>query len=378
MTHVIAQSCCNDAACVPVCPVNCIHPTPDEPDYATAEMLYIDPAGCIDCGACIEVCPVGAIHPDYDLPADQALFGGWNAAFYQDRPADDPKPAPKAPRTVPATAEPLGVAIVGSGPSGFYAAAELLGMRGLDVRVDMFERLPVPGGLVRYGIAPDHQQTKGVFGSFSRTMINRKFRLFANTEVGRDISHAELAERYHAVIYAVGAPDDRRLSIPGEELPGSHSAAEFVAWYNGHPDHRDHAFDLDTERAVIIGNGNVALDVARILLGDAERLRSTDIADHALDALRRSRIKEVVLIGRRGPQDAAFSSAELLGLRHLSDVDVRIATPECRPSLEYAGADLAPMTRAKLALLDELDARTGKQPKAARLAFLRSPVEVLG
>lgn len=379
MAYVIAQNCCNEASCIPVCPVNCIHPTPDEPDFATAEMLYIDPDSCIDCGACFDACPVSAIHPDYELPAEQSIFGEWNARYF-DGGALTYSPVPISPprRSADPAAGPLAVAIVGSGPAGFYAATELLGVRALDVRIDMFERLPVPGGLVRFGVAPDHQDTKGVFKLFASTLAHKNVRFFGNTEIGADITHEELAARYHAVIYAVGASSDRRLDIPGEDLPGSHSATEFVAWYNGHPEHRDAGFDLGVERAVIIGNGNVAMDVARILLSDVDRLRSTDIADHALDTLATSKVREVVLVGRRGPAEAAFSGPELFGLGQLDDTSVRIDSPEHYPSATGSGSGPGRMTEAKLRLLDDLHARPEEHDKAVRMSFLRSPLEVLG
>lgn len=379
MAYVIAQNCCNEASCIPVCPVNCIHPTPDEPDFATAEMLYIDPDSCIDCGACFDACPVSAIHPDYELPAEQSIFGEWNARYFDGGAVTYSAVSSSPPRRSADAADgPLAVAIVGSGPSGFYAATELLGVRSLDVSVDMFERLPVPGGLVRFGVAPDHQDTKGVFKSFASTLAHKNFRFFGNIEIGRDISHKELAARYHAVIYAVGASSDRRLNIPGEDLAGSHSATEFVAWYNGHPEHRDADFDLGVERAVIIGNGNVAMDVARILLSDVDRLRTTDIADHALERLTTSKVREVVLVGRRGPSEAAFSGPELFGLGRLEDASVRIASPEHYPSAIQSGAGSGRMTEAKLRLLDDLHARPEEHDKVVRMSFLRSPLEILG
>ena len=184
----------------------------------------------------------------------------------------------------------LRVAIVGAGPAGLYAAVELLG-RSATVSVEMVERMPVTGGLARYGVAPDHAERRRVIEHYGRLAIaSGRFRLHGNIEVGRHVVHAELLQHCHAVIYASGATTDRRLEIPGEDLPGSHSATEFVAWYNGHPDFTDRHFGLDAERAVVIGNGNVALDVARMLLMPAERLRKTDVADHALAALSRSRI----------------------------------------------------------------------------------------
>lgn len=377
MTHVVTRACCNDASCVPVCPVNCIHPTPDEPDYGTAEMLYIDPDACIDCGACVEVCPVGAISADYDLAADQEPYERINASWFDGDGRRDYAQAPVASRSTTwagRTGEQLRVAIVGSGPAASYAAEELLSRRGLDVAVDMYERLPIPGGLVRFGVAPDHEDTKQTSVAFARTLKRKGLRLFLNTEVGRDITVDELRARYHAVIVAVGALDDRRLGIPGEDLPGSHSATELVGWYNGHPDFAHRTFDLSSERAVVVGNGNVALDVARILASDPERLAGTDIADHALAQLRESNIREVVVIGRRGPQEAAFTTKELLGLIQTPGIDVVVRSEELTPAEAEPGSAAAEKQR----LLQELGSRPLTAPRRVVLRFLASPEAVLG
>src|SRR5881275_2873889 len=192
----------------------------------------------------------------------------------------------------------LRVAVVGSGPAGFYAAGALLDAE-LGLEVDMIERLPTPWGLVRLGVAPDHPKLKTVSRAFERMADQPGFRFLGNVELGRDLHHEDLARLYDAVIYAVGAQTDRRLGIPGEDLPGSWPATEFVAWYNGHPDYRDLEFDLSSRRAVVIGNGNVAADVTRMLTRSLAELERTDLADHALEALRKSRIEEVVVLGRR-------------------------------------------------------------------------------
>ncbi|HWU31762.1 MAG TPA: FAD-dependent oxidoreductase [Marmoricola sp.] len=384
MTHVITRACCNDAACVPVCPVNCIHPTPDEPDYLTSEMLYIDPNSCVDCAACVDVCPVGAIVADYDVPDEFARFEEINARYFAspDRTDYPPEPQERPKRSFDgAPDEILRVAIVGSGPAASYAAEELLAHRGQAVAVDMFERLPVPWGLVRFGVAPDHQDTKAASTSFARTIRRTGLRLFLNTEVGKDISLDELKLRYHAVIYAVGATGDRAMGIPGEDLPGSHSATEFVAWYNGHPDYADATFDLGHERAVIIGNGNVALDVARILVSDPDRLARTDIAEHALAALRESKVREVVVVGRRGPLEAAFTTKELLGLVGIPGVDLVAAPEEIEISDDARGRVGNPQSSISLykaALLQELSAPASTKDRRIVLRFLQSPVEVIG
>ena len=381
MTYVITQSCCNDAACVPACPVNCIHPTPDEPDYATAEMLYIDPDSCIDCAACLDACPVNAISADYDLPDELLRFTDLNAAYFRD-PAHQgysTTPAKSAPRVwEEGQAEPLRVAIVGSGPAACYAAEELLTQRGLTVEVDMFERLMTPWGLVRFGVAPDHVTTKQASDAFARTMQRKNFRLFLGVEIGTQVSHDELARRYHAVIYAVGAMADRPLGIPGEDLPGSHSATELVAWYNGHPDFRDRTFDFSGERAVVIGNGNVALDVARILLSDVEALRRTDIADHALEALAASNLREVLVVGRRGPAQAAFTTPELWGLGE-SGAGLQVSADEVEldAATRAAMPDEHAMAMVKAAEIAALPTEASTERKAV-LRFLRSPVEIVG
>src|SRR6185503_10204214 len=213
------------------------------------------------------------------------------------------------------------VAIVGAGPAGAFAAASLRRAAGA-VEIDFFERLPTPWGLLRGGVAPDHQEIKRLEDTFHRQTLARGVRFLGHVDVGVDLSHAELMRHYTAVVYATGAQTDKSLGIPGEELPGSWAATEFVAWYNGHPDYRDLEFDLSGQRAVVIGNGNVAADVTRILTLPIAELERTDVADHALETLRESKIEEVVVLGRRGPAQAAFTSAELRDLGRLDGVDV--------------------------------------------------------
>src|SRR3989440_2309932 len=219
------------------------------------------------------------------------------------------------------------VAIVGAGPAGAFAVAVLWRIHP-DAEIDLFERLPTPWGLLRGGVAPDHQEIKRLDETFDRLTLQRGCRLFGNVEVGADVSHAELMRHYSAVIYATGAQTDKSLGIPGEELPGSWAATEFVAWYNGHPDYRGLEFDLSSRRAVVIGNGNVAADVTRLLTLSPDELERTDVADHALEALRESRVEEVVVLGRRGPAQAAFTSSELRELGHLDGVDTRVRPDE--------------------------------------------------
>ncbi|GAA5044172.1 FAD-dependent oxidoreductase [Nocardia callitridis] len=381
MAYVITQRCCNDASCVPECPVDCIRPTPDQPEFATAEMLHIDPDTCIDCGACVDACPVEAIFSEDDLTASLARFQDINAEFFQRHPLEsnfDPIVTPPRP---PKDLGTLRVAIVGAGPAACYAADELL--RRADVEVEMFDRLPTPWGLVRAGVAPDHPGTKMVAGMFESAFRRETFQFYLNVEVGQHISHEELLSHHHAVIYAVGAKTDRRLGVPGEDLPGSHSATEFVAWYNGHPDYADREFDLSGERAVIVGNGNVALDVARVLTVHPDELAKTDIADHALDALRASNIREVVVLGRRGPVQAAYSSPEFLALGHLKGVDVIIDEQEL--TLDPASQallddpEVEPALRLKYDLAKEY-AGASTDPNNKRIVFryLASPTEIGG
>ncbi|SOJ57104.1 putative ferredoxin/ferredoxin--NADP reductase [Mycobacterium simulans] len=388
MPHVITQSCCNDGSCVFACPVNCIHPTPDEPGFATSEMLYIDPLACVDCGACVSACPVGAIAPDSRLDSKQLPFVEINASHYPKRPADVKLPptsklAPVIPAAeVHAHRDPLTVAIVGSGPAAMYAADELLVQHG--VRVNVFEKLPTPYGLVRAGVAPDHQNTKKVTQLFDRVAGHRRFRFYLNVEIGKHLSHAELLSHHHAVLYAVGAPDDRRLDIAGMGLPGTGTATELVAWINGHPDFTDLPVDLSHERVVIIGNGNVALDVARVLTADPDDLARTDIADHALRALRESPVREVVIAARRGPAHSAFTLPELLGLTGASDV-VLDAVDHQRVLDDLASAS-DPVTRNKLQILSGLgiscEGATAPTQKIGRprirLAYQLTPQRVLG
>ena len=274
------------------------------------------------------------------------------------------------------------VAIIGAGPAGAFAADRLLRARG-DVEIDLFERLPTPWGLLRAGVAPDHQEIKRLDETFDRQTLERGCRFFGNVEVGVDVSHQELMRHYTATIYATGAQTDKSLGIPGEELPGSWPATEFVAWYNGHPDYRGLEFDLSGRRAVVIGNGNVAADVTRLLTLSPRDLERTDVADHALEALRKSRIEEVVVLGRRGPAQAAFTSSELRELGHLPGVALRVDPEEVELdplSRRWLGEQGTFTARKNVALLREFAAL--RQPPDSRraivLRFLRSPVEIRG
>ncbi len=291
---------------------------------------------------------------------------------------------------------PLRVAIVGSGPAGFYAAEHLL-KRNPDgngreaeqpagsvcVEVDMFDRLPTPFGLVRAGVAPDHPKIKSVIRVYEKTAAREGFQFFGNVHIGADVTVAELEERYHAIISAYGTATDRRLGIPGEDLPGSHAATEFVAWYNAHPDFADHEFDLTAKRVVVIGNGNVAADVARMLALPHGELHATDTANHAIEQLADSGVEEIVVLGRRGPAQAAFTNPEVRELGELTDADIVIDPAEVdldeasRAYLESAACE--PTHRRNVEIFTDFSTRDPEgKPKRVVMRFCCSPVEIKG
>ena len=276
---------------------------------------------------------------------------------------------------------PIRIAVIGSGPAGFYAAGHLLKDPAERIEVDMIERLPTPWGLVRSGVAPDHPKIKSVTRVYEKTAAHPRFRYFGNVTFGVDVSREDLLEHYHAIVYATGSPSDRPLGIPGEELPGSHAATEFVGWYNGHPDHTDLEVDLESsERALVIGNGNVAIDVARMLVLTPDELAPTDTADHALEVLARSAVSEVVLVGRRGPAQAAFTNPELLELGELADADVIVDADELERGLAVAdpAAQEDATARRNVEILRDYAAREpAGHPKRIVLRFLLSPVALL-
>jgi ferredoxin/flavodoxin---NADP+ reductase len=275
---------------------------------------------------------------------------------------------------------PLRVAVIGSGPAGFYTVSQLQ-KASLRVAVDMFERLPTPFGLVRAGVAPDHQKDKSVTRAYEKSAASAEFRFFGNVEFGRDLTLADIRRHYHQVVFATGAQSDRPLGIPGEGAINSHPATDFVAWYNGHPDFASHRFDLGVESAAIIGLGNVAIDVARILCKNPSELATTDIADHALAALRASRVKTVYLLGRRGPAQAAFTPAEISEIGTLGDTDVNVRQDEAaldpvsRSALEASGDRNAAKNVAIVLDLAQWQA-TGRD-KQLIIRFLVSPTEIL-
>ncbi len=275
----------------------------------------------------------------------------------------------------------LRVAIIGSGPSAFYAADELLKHK-LNVKVDMFEKLPVPYGLVRYGVAPDHPKIKNVVKVFEKTAENPKFTFLGNVTVGKNITVFELQKFYDAIIFAIGAEADRKLGIDGEELVGSYTATEFVAWYNGHPDFQDHHFDFSHERAVIVGQGNVAMDVARILCKTADELKKTDISQHALEILAESKIKEVHVFGRRGPMQASFTPPEIKEMGELADC-YPVLQPDDLNLNEASQKEIEdPANAVRKKNFEILQHFTTLQPAGRNrkffLHFRRSPVEIIG
>lgn len=277
---------------------------------------------------------------------------------------------------------PLRIAIIGSGPSGFYAAEALQKQSDYVVEIDMFDKLPTPFGLVRGGVAPDHQKIKSVTKVYEKIASNPNFRFYGNVELGKDLLHEDLLAHYHQIIYAVGAQTDKRLGIPGEDLVGSHAATEFVAWYNGHPDYRHLDFDLSQENVVVIGVGNVAMDVTRILARSINELMETDIADYAIEALKNSKVKNIYILGRRGPAQAAFTNPEIKELGEMEDANIIV------PPQEVA---LDPLSQAALQNADRKDIRNveiltdyaKRQPDPAKpkniiVRFLVSPTELIG
>ncbi|MCO7219437.1 FAD-dependent oxidoreductase [Klenkia sp. PcliD-1-E] len=373
MAFAITQNCCSDASCVSVCPVNCIHPTPDEPDFGRTETLYVDPATCIDCGACADACPVDAIAPTWLLRPDQQVFAQVNADWFTrpDAPAAPLWDAPRFPTVDLSAIGRLEVAIVGTGPAAVYAAQSTL--RATEARVTFLERLATPGGLARWGVAPDHPGTRRVLAHTDAVLHHPRVTLRTGVEVGRDVTPAELSRRYDAVLYATGAAGDRALDVPGDDLPGSVSAREVVHWYTGHPE----AVPVDlsrVRRVVVVGTGNVALDVARMLSSDPDRLAGTATSPAALAALRTSGLREVLVVGRRGPGEAACSSSELRALTHL---------PGVRTVLSGTAPDDAPPgSKAELfAALDRYDDDLAGPPAAGRrivFAFGRSTRALVG
>jgi ferredoxin--NADP+ reductase len=278
-------------------------------------------------------------------------------------------------------ANPLRVAIVGSGPTGFYTAEHLFKQKDRVVDVDLFERLPTPFGLVRGGVAPDHQKIKSVTKAYDRIAANPRFRYYGNVELGGDVTLEDLKRHYHQIVFTVGAQIDRSMDIPGEDLKRSHAATEFVAWYNGHPDYRDRKFDLSQESVAVVGVGNVAVDVCRILCRSREELERTDIADYALEALVRSKVKTVTMLGRRGPAQAAFTNPEIKELGEMEAADIQVPEEDTaidEATRRFLAANPDSSTDRKIEILQQYaqEKRSGK-PKRLVVRFLVSPVELL-
>jgi ferredoxin--NADP+ reductase len=274
---------------------------------------------------------------------------------------------------------PLRVAIIGAGPSGFYAAGQLLAVEEPAFAVDLYDRLPTPYGLVRSGVAPDHPKIKSVTRAYDKTTEHERFRFFGHVELGSDLTRAQLLEHYHVVMYTLGTSIDKRLGIPGEDLRGSHAATEFVAWYNGHPDHAGLEVDLQAEQVVVVGAGNVAIDVARMLALAPSELEITDTADHAVDVLRASGIREITILARRGPLQAAFTNPELLEMGELMRADLEVVGADLDALSAVALQEADKTRRRNVEIIQVYAARpkTGK-PITVRFRFLASPIELLG
>lgn len=361
MPFAITKSCCADASCVSVCPVACIHPTPGEPGFGTSEILHIDPATCIDCGACADACPVDAVYPvDRLSPADQ-VYAEINASYYLGG-APEPVVAttgsrhvlrggatrigatrsghesgPDAPSHV--SAPPTGhVAVVGAGAAGSYTLKELLART--DTHLTVIDAAHTPGGLIRSGVAPDHPATKRIQRSFDVALQHHRVRLLGGVELGSDVSLADLRERFDAVFVATGAAQPRSLGVPGEDHARVVAARDVTAWAGGVPGAATPPLDERCERVVIVGTGNVALDVVRLLTLPPQALAGTDVADRALAVLREARVREVVVLGRGPAAGAAFTQAEFRALEQVSGLHVEVidADDACPPQLRQRPA----------------------------------------
>ena len=276
---------------------------------------------------------------------------------------------------------PLRVAVVGSGPAGFYTVSNFFKQKDLNVQIDMYDRLPTPFGLVRAGVAPDHQKDKSVTRAYDKSADSPNFRFFGNVEYGTHLSLEDLSKHYHQVMFTTGSPFDNNLGIPGEDLGGSHSATEFVAWYNGHPDFANHSFDLSQESVAIVGIGNVAMDVARILCKTYDELAITDIADHALEALKESKVKNVYILGRRGPAQAAFTPPEIKEMGEFADADVNVLPAEA--ALDDISAKLLEdgdrnMKKNVETISEYADRPNAGKSRQLHIRCLVSPTELMG
>lgn len=376
MAYVVTEACINHkhTNCVDVCPVEAFR--------QDSEMLYIDPKACIECNACLTECPERAIFPESAVPEDQQHYIAINAEKSQELPVIRESVFQQAATSLQAALAGR-FAVVGSGPSGFYAAEAIL-KNMPSARVDIFEKLPTPFGLVRYGVAPDHPRIKSVTTSFERIAENAHVRFFGNVNIGQDISVNELKSLYHSVVYATGGSKSRPLTIPGADLNNIFGSSDFVGWYNGHPDHQSLAPDLSPRHAVIIGIGNVALDIARILILPEDELAKTDIADQSLLALQHSQINEVCLLARRGPVQSAFTPKELEQLIALDGLDLIINPADLQLDTQ-SEAELAQPefseARQNMKLLRNIAQRplsNNPQAKRIRFMFLSSPESITG
>ncbi|KQY55988.1 hypothetical protein ASD11_16035 [Aeromicrobium sp. Root495] len=368
MPHVVTQSCCADASCAHACPVNCIHPTPDEPDFGLSDMVYVDPSSCVDCGACVTACPVGAISAHTRLLPGELPFIELNAAYHREASGPRPlqAPVPSIPRLE--RAGRASVVVVGAGPAALYTAAELVKNEQVDVTV--LERLDVPHGLARFGISPDHTRTRRIRGQLDRILDHPRVTLRTGVEVGRDVSLDDLRAEHHAVVLATGATLPRRLAVPGADLPQVTTAFELVTWWNGHPEAVRPV--LESERAVVVGAGNVALDVARMLTASPEVLRRAELSSTARQVLAESSVRHVDVVARGTAMDAAFTTPELVGLVALEHVVVRVDGLEERP------AGLTGLAEQRWNLLAQLAARPEGGERTITLRFGQTPVEVVG
>ena len=368
MPHVVTQSCCADASCVHACPVNCIHPTPDEPDFGKTDMVYVDPLSCVDCGACVTACPVGAISAHTRLGEAELPFIDLNAAFHSGPagPRALQAPVPRVPRL--RESRRVSVAVVGAGPAAIYTAAELV--KNEQVHVTILERLDVPHGLARYGISPDHRRTRQVSGQLDRILDHPRVTLRTGVEVGRDVVLETLRAEHDAVVLASGAWSPRRIAVPGADLPGVTTAFELVTWWNGHPEAT--APQLEGERAVVVGAGNVGLDAARMLTAPPDVLATADLRPELRAILTASPVRHVDVLARGGALDAAFTTPELVGLVGLRHAQVRAVGIGPRPET------LDAMAEQRWNLLEELAARPEGGERTITLRFGQSPVEVLG
>lgn len=368
MPHVVTQSCCADASCAHACPVNCIHPTPDEPDFGLSDMVYVDPSSCVDCGACVTACPVGAISAQTRLLPGELPFIELNAAYHRDSQGPRPlqAPVPSIPRLVGGGR--TSVVVVGAGPAALYTAAELVKNEAVDVTV--LERLDVPHGLARFGISPDHTRTRRIRGQLDRILDHPRVTLRTGVEVGRDVSLADLRAEHDAVVLATGATRPRRLDVPGSDQRHVTTAFDLVTWWNGHPDAVPPT--LASERAVVVGAGNVALDVARVLTATPEVLRRAELSEDVRAVLTGSPVRHVEVVARGSAMDAAFTTPELVGLVALEHVRVRIVGLEDRPE------GLAGLAEQRWLLLEKLAARPEHGERTITLRFGQTPVELVG